>query len=108
MKTSFLLFALALGIGQAQASDGAKTVKNHAHAPAVRNIISTQLPAKLLTSIKKNYRNYWITDLYTQNLNGKASYFITLENPDRTVKLNATRSAGWSIIRVVPKDISAR
>ncbi|HLI94385.1 MAG TPA: hypothetical protein VKU83_12265 [Puia sp.] len=106
MKTSFLLFALALGISRAEASDGAKVVKNHAPAPAVRNIVSTQLPSKLLTTIKKNYKSYWITNLYKENLNGKVSYFITLENSDQTVKLNTTRSAGWSIIRVVPKDIN--
>ena len=29
-----------------------------------RNIISSQLPINLLTELKKNYTQYWITDLF--------------------------------------------
>lgn len=106
MKTSLLLFALALGFGRAHASDGSKD--HEKNAPAPRNIISSQLPSKLLTSIRKNYKNYWITNLYKESLNGKVSYFITLENADQTVKLNTSRTTGWSIFRVVPKDSDNR
>lgn len=106
MKASFLLLALAIGIGKAQASDAPKA--KSAHSPVVRNILSSQLPTRLLTTIKKNYKDYWITDLHRESLNGKVSYYITLENPNQTVKLNTTRTAGWSIFRVVPKDSNNR
>jgi hypothetical protein len=105
MKTTILLLVLSLGIAQLKASDG---IKVREKSPAVRNILSNQLPAKLLTVIKKNYKDYWITDLFKENINGKISYFITLENADQTVKLNTTHSTGWAVAHVVPKDIAAR
>jgi hypothetical protein len=105
MKTTILFFVLFLGFARVRASDGAN---NREKSPAVRNILSNQLPARLLTVIKKNYKDYWITGLYKENVNGRISYFITLENPDQTVKLNTTHSIGWAVARVVPKDIAAR
>ena len=102
MKTSILLLALSFGIARAKASDGSKD--HEKNTAAVRNIRSTQLPARLLTTIKKNYKDFWITGLYKENLNGKTTYCITLENPDKTVKLNTVHSSGWSIVRVIPKD----
>src|SRR5580704_13832936 len=105
MKTTILFFVLSLGIIKANAGDGPKAREK---SPAVRNILSNQLPSRLLIVIKKNYKDYWITDLYKENINGKISYFITLENPDQTVKLNTTHSAGWAVARVVPKDIASR
>jgi hypothetical protein len=105
MKTSILFFLLILGFARVMATDG---TNDREKSPAVRNILSNQLPARLLTVIKKNYKDYWITDLHKENINGKISYFITLENPDQTVKLNTTHSTGWAVARVVPKDIAAR
>ena len=105
MKSTILLLVLSLGIAQLKAADG---VKEPAKSPAVRNILSNQLPSRLLTAIKKNYKDYWITDLYKENVNGKISYCITLENPDQTVKLNTIHTSNWAVARVVPKDIAAR
>jgi hypothetical protein len=106
MKTTILLLVLSLGISQLRASDGAKD--NGKSAPSVHNILSNQLPSRLLTVIKKTYKDYWITDLYKENVNGKISYYITLENADQKVKLNTTHSITWAVARVVPKDIAAR
>ena len=105
MKTTILLLVLSLGFAQLKASDGIKTREK---SPAVRNILSNQLPARLLTVIKKNYKDYWITDLYKESVNGKISYYITLENPDQTVRLNTTHSTNWAVARIVPKDNAAR
>jgi hypothetical protein len=105
MKTTILFFVLSLGIAQVKASDGSKEREK---SPAVRNILSNQLPARLLTVIKKNYKDYWITDLYKESVNGKISYYITLENPDQTVRLNTTHSTNWAVARIVPKDNAAR
>ncbi|HEV3324078.1 MAG TPA: hypothetical protein VG052_00685 [Puia sp.] len=106
MKTTILLFVISLGIIQARASDGSKD--HEKSAPAVHNILSNQLPSRLLTVIKKTYKDYWITDLYKESLNGKVSYYITLENADQKVKLNTTHSITWAVARVVSKDIAAR
>jgi hypothetical protein len=106
MKTTILFLVLSLGISQLRAADGPKD--NGKSAPAVHNILSNQLPARLLTVIRKTYKDYWITDLYKENANGKVSYYITLENADQKVKLNTTHSITWAIARIVSKDIAAR
>jgi hypothetical protein len=105
MKTTILFFMLILTFGLVKASDGSN---NREKSPAIRNILSNQLPARLLTVIHKNYKDYWITGLYKENINGKYSYFITLESADQTVKLNTSHSIGWAVTRVVPKDSADR
>jgi hypothetical protein len=104
MKTTILFFMLILSFGLVKASNGSD---NGEKSPTSRNILSNQLPSRLLTVIHKNYKDYWITDLYKENINGKISYFITMENADQTVKLNTSHSAGWAVIRIVPKDATA-
>ena len=101
MKTIIFSFVLILsisGISQVRAEN----------APAVRNILSTQLPSRLLTPIKKNYSNYWITDLHKQVTNGKVAYYITLESADQKIKLSATPSKNWMRTSVMTKDIASR
>ncbi len=106
MKTTILSVVLLLGIIRSHAADAPRyPVKN---APVVRNISSTQLPVRLLTSIKKNYKDYWITDLYKEVTNGKIAYHITLENADQKIRLNTAHSANWAVTRVVPKDLATR
>jgi hypothetical protein len=106
MKTTIFALVLILGLTHVQAADGSK---DHAKsAPVVRNIISTRLPFRLQTTIKKNYKDYWITDLYEEVINGKTTYYITLENADQKVKLNTTHSTNWAVARIVSKDWASR
>lgn len=105
MKTKITIVSFALvvaltGTSQARAEN----------APAVHytNILSTKLPSRLLTSIKKNYSNYWITDLQKQVVNGKVSYQITLESADEKIILNARPSTGWTRTSTINKDIASR
>jgi hypothetical protein len=70
----------------------------------VHNILSDRLPARLLTSIKKNYKDYCITDLYKKTSNGKEYYCFTVENADKKITMNATPSTNWSVTSVVAKD----
>jgi hypothetical protein len=106
MKTTIFSFVLLLGITRAQAAEGPKS--RDRNAPVVHNILSNQLPARLLTTIKKSYKDYWITDLYKEVTNGKVAYHITLENADQKIKLNTSHSVNWAIARVVPKDLATR
>jgi len=106
MKTTILAVVLFLGISQVRAADGSKDREKS--APVVHNILSNQLPARLLTTIKKSYKSYWITDLYKENANGKITYYITLENADQKVQLNTTHSINWAVAHVVTKDIVSR
>lgn len=93
-----------------RAEDGAgnHSSSSKTAAPAVRNILSTQLPARLLSPIKTKYRTYWITDLHKVVADGKVCYYMTLENADQALKLNTSHSATWQVSRVVSKDLASR
>jgi hypothetical protein len=110
MKTTILsiVFLLIITIGRAADGAGNHTSTRKAATPAVRNILSTQLPARLLTPIKTKYKTYWITDLHKAVSEGKVCYYITLENADQQLKLNTNHSANWQVRSVVTKDIASR
>ena len=82
---------------------GGNTKKNVA---VVHNIVSDKLPTRLLKTIKKEYKDYWITRLYREEANGKISYHITVENPDQIVTLSAATTS-WSVVRVHAKEQDA-
>jgi hypothetical protein len=60
-----------------------------------RNILSSQLPITQLMSLNKNYKGYWITDLFEINSNHETSYYITLENADYKMTLKSNSNDGW-------------
>ena len=62
-----------------------------------RNIKSTQLPIQLLLDLKRDYANYWITDLFEFNGDGTNSYYVTLENADTSITLRANSSDEWHL-----------
>jgi hypothetical protein len=64
-----------------------------------RNLTTSQLPINLLTDIKKNHKNAWITDLFEITANDETNYYITLEDADQTVVLKSTGSYGWSTFK---------
>ena|SRR5450631_3680093 len=109
MKKTILPIVLCMAIVSLKAnaannslSDGG--IRSKKNTSVSRNILSDKLPAKLLTTIKKDYKSYWITGLYKEDASGKISYHITIENADQIVTLTANRATNWSVIRVVPKD----
>lgn len=53
------------------------------------NIVSSQLPISLLLQLKRNYANYWISDLFELSANSETSYYITLENADKKITLRS-------------------
>ena len=57
-----------------------------------RNIQSNQLPIQLLMQVKKDYADYWISDLFEYNGDGVNSYYITLENADTRITLRSNGS----------------
>lgn len=62
-----------------------------------RNIKSNQLPIQLLLDLKRDYANYWITDLFEFNGDGSNSYYVTLENADTSITLRASSSDNWQL-----------
>lgn len=57
-----------------------------------RNISSLQLPITLQAELKKNYDNYWISDLFEMATEEGTSYFITIEDADTKLVLKSTAS----------------
>jgi len=61
-----------------------------------RNISSAQLPVRLQTSLKKNYSNYWISDLFEVSNSDGTHYYVTLENGTSKVVLKSSTGNDWS------------
>ena len=69
-----------------------------------RNITTDQLPISLLTSLKKNYSDYWVSDLFEMVSNGESNYYITLENADHKLVLKSEDFSSWSTYRKEKKE----
>lgn len=61
-----------------------------------RNIQCNQLPLQLLIQVKKDYANYWISDLFEYTADGTSSYYITLETADSRVILRSN-GTDWDV-----------
>jgi hypothetical protein len=62
----------------------------------VHNVLSTQLPINLQTSLKKEYDGYWITELFEFARPDSNGYFITVQNADHIITLQSTDGFAWS------------
>lgn len=62
-----------------------------------RNILSTQLPISLMTEIKEEYSEYWISTLFEVANEGATTYYITLENAGQQLVLKSENSSSWSV-----------
>ena len=57
---------------------------NNGELIAVTRFISpNQLPLEILTSLKKDYTGYWISDLFEIQTEAGTVYYATLENADQ-------------------------
>lgn len=72
----------------------------------VRNILSDKLPIGLMTDLKKNYNDRWISDLFEMASDGQSTYYISLENADETLVLKSNGSSGWSVYKRTKKNIA--
>jgi hypothetical protein len=63
----------------------------------VRNIVSDQLPINLLTSLKQEYPDYWISDLFEISADNATTYYVTIENSDKKIVLKSDASAYWNV-----------
>jgi len=69
----------------------------------IRNMLSTQLPINLQTSLKKEYEGYWITELFECAKSDSDSYFVTLHNADQVVTLQSIDGTSWSVYNKAKK-----
>jgi len=68
-----------------------------------RNIKSSQLPIQLLLQLKKDYNDYWISDLFELNGEDLNNYYITVENADKKITLRSTNNSTWELYEKTTK-----
>ncbi|HMH23419.1 MAG TPA: hypothetical protein VK563_16650 [Puia sp.] len=68
-----------------------------------RNIRSNQLPMNLMMSLKKNYSDYWITDLFEINGDDQNCYYVTLETADTKLVMRSIDNEKWEIYENIAK-----
>ena len=66
--------------------------------------MSTELPAALLTNLRTDYKDYWITECYADGKKSRQDYFITLENADQTVQLKSSHNSAWEVVSTKIKE----
>src|SRR5215207_2200590 len=57
-----------------------------------KNILSTQLPLLLESSLKENYSGYWISDVIEFSNEDGTTYYVTLENGDGKLVLKSSQT----------------
>lgn len=68
-----------------------------------RNISSLDLPLGLQTNLKKNYNQYWISDLFEVSNQEGTNYYITLEKANETLVLEADAQGKWNVYKRISK-----
>ena len=63
----------------------------------VRNITSDQLPIHLLTTLRRDYTAFWISDLFEISSDGQTTYYVTIENSDKKIVLKSDDLSSWGI-----------
>jgi hypothetical protein len=63
----------------------------------VRNIKSDQLPINLLATLKRDYTDCWITDLFEVASDDQTNYYVTLETGEKKIVLKSQGSDGWGV-----------
>lgn len=71
----------------------------------VRNIVSDQLPINLLTDLKKDYTDFWITDLFEIASDDQTTYYVTLENANKKIVLKSESASSWNVFSKTKKNI---
>jgi len=68
-----------------------------------RNLTPNALSMTLQNSLKKNYSDFWVSDLFEVAKNGGTDYYITLENADKKIVLHAAGGKDWEVYKKVKK-----
>lgn len=61
-----------------------------------RYISPAQLPLTLQNTLKKDYEQYWVSDLFEYADDGGTTYYVTLENKDAKIVLKSASSTSWT------------
>lgn len=61
------------------------------------------LPLSLQNNIRKDYNDYWVSDLFEVVKDGTTSYYLTLEKADKTIILQSSGGNEWSTVKKIKK-----
>lgn len=68
-----------------------------------RNIPFSSLPLMLQIGQRRDYKGFWITEIYELAKNEGTKYYITVENANKVIKLGST-SNNWEVVKVQDKQ----
>ena len=78
---------------------------NNGDLLAVTRFISpSQLPLELMTSLKKTYGDYWISDLFEIQTEAGTAYYATLQDADKIIILKSEGISGWQTFQREKKE----
>ena len=70
-----------------------------------RNILSDHLPIQLLADLRKNYSDYWISDLFEIASENQTTYYISIENAGKSVVLKSNDYNEWTVYKKTKKNL---
>ena len=70
----------------------------------VHHIPVDHLPIFLLTQLKKNYSDYWVSGLFEAAVDGDSHYHLTLENGDQILTLKSVNTTDWAVEKSIRKS----
>ncbi|HYH14085.1 MAG TPA: hypothetical protein VD794_02630 [Flavisolibacter sp.] len=68
-----------------------------------RNITSLQLPITLQASLKKDFADYWISELFEVTNAEGTSYYVTLQHGDHKLILKGSGTTMWNTFQKIRK-----
>lgn len=68
-----------------------------------RNLTSLDLPMNLQASLRKDYSEYWISNLFEVSNSEGTEYYITLETADSKLTLKSTSVGKWKTFKKATK-----
>ena len=69
-----------------------------------RYLSPADMPMHLQTELKKDYNNYWVSDLFEVSKPEGTAYYVTLENADTKLVLKAENGNDWNYYQKVKKS----
>jgi hypothetical protein len=69
-----------------------------------KNLVSTTLPIRLQSELKKASANGWIAELFEYSSDDENSYYATIETADQKVYLKSSTTNNWSLIKKEKKN----
>ncbi len=68
-----------------------------------RNILSTEMPLHLQTTLARDYSAYWISDLVEYAVGSETRYYVTVEDADKKIVLESVNTYDWTLVKKIVK-----